>query len=193
MLIKRGLLQSFNPATYTASVLLFEATSFALAGVPVANHIDGTSAVIGSLCAVLFFDEHNPQDAVVIATFASIPAPPPGRVTFVAGFQQFHNVTLAAGTTQTYTLTGASSGIPAGALGVLYKAFFTSPTVGAYIQLAPHGASDSTAYASIGNIAIANSYLDGMGILQVNATGSIDISANAGACTVTLYTYGYIQ
>ena len=163
MLIKRGLLQSFNPATYTASVLLFEATSFALAGVPVANHIDGTSAVIGSLCAVLFFDEHNPQDAVVIAT------------------------------TQTYTLTGASSGIPVGALGVLYKAFFTSPTVGAYIQLAPHGASDSTAYASIGNIAIANSYLDGMGILQVNATGSIDISANAGACTVTLYTYGYIQ
>ena len=48
MLIKRGLLQSFNPATYTASVLFFEATSFALSGIPVANHIDGTSAVIGA-------------------------------------------------------------------------------------------------------------------------------------------------
>jgi len=191
MLIKRGLLQSFNPATYTASVLFFEATSFVLKGVPMANHIDGTSAVIGSLCAVLFFDEHNPQDAVVIATFAAIPAPPPGRITFVAGSQQFRNVTIAAGTTQTYTLTG-TSGIPAGVLGVLYKAFFTSPTVGAYIQLAPHGASDTTAYASIGNITVANSYLDGMGVLQVDATGSLDITANAGACTVTLYTYGYI-
>ena len=191
MLMKRGLLQSFNPATYTASVLFFEATSFALSGIPVANHIDGTSAVIGALCAVLFFDEHNPQDAVIIATFATIPTPPPGRITFVTGSQQFHNVVIAAGTTQTYTLTG-TSGIPTGVLGVLYKAFFTSPTVGAYIQLAPHGASDLTAYASIGNIAVANSYLDGMGILQVDATGSVDITANAGACTVTLYTYGYI-
>ena len=191
MLIKRGILQSFNSSNYTASVLLFEATSFALAGVPVANHIDGTSAVVGALCAVLFFDEHNPQDAVIIATFAAIPAPPPGRVTFVAGYQQLNNVTIAAGTTQTYTLTGAS-GIPTGVLGILYKAFFTSPTVGAYLQLAPHGASDITAYASIGNIGIANTYLDGMGILPVDASGSFDIKANAGTCTVTLYTYGYI-
>ena len=191
MLIKRGLLQSFNPTTYTASVLFFEATSFALTGVPMANHIDGTSAVIGSLCAVLFFDEHNPQDAVIIATFATIPAPPPGRVTFVTGYQQLHNVIITAGTTQTYTLASAS-GIPTGVLGVLYKAFFTSPTVGAFLQLAPHGASDMAAYASIGNITVANSYLNGMGVLQVDATGSLDITANAGACTVTLYTYGYV-
>ena len=129
MLIKRGLLQSFNPATYTASVLFFEATSFALSGIPVANHIDGTSAVIGALCAVLFFDEYNPQDAVIIATFATIPTPPPGRITFVAGAQQFHNVTIAAGATQTYTLTG-TSGIPTGVLGVLYKAFFHKPHCG---------------------------------------------------------------
>ncbi len=192
MLIKRGILQSFNPMNYTASVLLFEATSFALAGVPVANHIDGTSAVVGALCAVLFFDEHNPQDAVIIATFAALPTPPPGRVTFVPGYQQLSNVTITAGTTQAYTLISGAGGIPAGILGVLYKAFFTSPTVGAYIQLAPYGASDITAYASIGNIALANSYLDGMGVLQVDATSSFDIKANVGACTVTLYTYGYI-
>ena len=179
------------PRTITASVLLFEATSFALAGVPVANHIDGTSAIVGALCAVLFFDEHNSQDAVIIATFAAIPAPPPGRVTFVAGYQQLNNVLIAAGTTQIYTLAGAS-GIPTGVLGILYKAFFTSPTVGAYLQLAPHGASDITAYASIGNIMLANTYLDGMGVLQVDTAGSFAIKANGGACTVTLYTYGYI-
>ena len=191
MLIKRGLLQSFNANTYTASVLLFEATSFALTGVPVANHIDGTSAVVGALCAVLFFDEHNPQDAVIIATFSAPPAPPPGRVTFVTSYQQLHNVTLAAGATQTYTVADAS-GIPTGAFGILYKAFFTSPTVGTYIQLAPHGASDITAYASIGNLAVANGYVNDTGILPVDATGSFDIKAYGGACTITLYTYGYI-
>ncbi len=192
MLIKRGILQSFNPVTYTASVLLFEATSFVLSGVAVASHIDGTSALAGSLCAILFFDEHNPQDAVIIATFVTIPTPAPGRVTFVSGYQQFLNNSIASGAIQTYTLTGTSSGIPTGAIGVLYKAYFSSATVGAYIQLAPHGASDTSAYATIGNTAIANTTINAMGMLQLDATGSIDIKANNGVCSVTLYTYGYI-
>ena len=64
MNIKRGILQSFDSSSYTASVLLFEATSYALTGIAVANHIDGTSAINGALCAVLFFNEHNPQDAI---------------------------------------------------------------------------------------------------------------------------------
>ncbi len=192
MVIKRGILQSFDPVSYTASVLLFEATSFALADVALANHIDGTSAIVSSLCAVLFFDEHNPQDAVIIATFASAPTPPPGRVTFVSGYQQLQNVSIAAGTTQTYAVTGGSSGIPNGVLGVLYKAYFTSASVGAYIQLAPHASGDINAYGSIGNTAVANTTMNGMGVLAVDATGSLDIKANGGACSVTLYTYGYI-
>ena len=196
MIIKRGILQTFNPATYTASVLLFEATSYTLSGVPLANGLDGTSALAGTLCALLFFDEHNPQDAVIIATFANgsagVPTPPPGRVTFVTGYQQLHNVAISANTTQTFTLTGGTSNIPAEVLGVLYKAYFTSPTVGAYLQLAPHGASDITAYAAIGNLAVASGFLNGAGELQVDTQGQIDIKANGGACTVTLYTYGYI-
>lgn len=196
MKIIRGILQSFDPATYTASVLLFEATSYALSGVPVANSVDGTSALEGALCAVLFFDEHNLQDAVVIAIFAnglsSQPVPPPGRLTFVTGYSQLQNAVIAAGTIQTYTLTAGGSNIPQGALGVLYKAFFTSSTAGAYIQLAPHGASDMTAYASIGNLAQANSYLNGMGLLQLDSAGRVDIKANNAACTVTLVTYGYV-
>ncbi len=196
MLIKRGILQSFDPATYTASVLLFEATSSALSGVPVANTIDGTSAMVGALCAVLFFDEHNQQDAVIITTFANdaadVPTPPPGRITFVTGFQQVSSDVIASGTIKTYTLPGGSSGIPLGALGVLFKAFFTSPTVGASLLLAPHAAADITAYASIGNITLANSFLNGMGLLPIDATGAIDVKANGGTCTVTLYTYGYV-
>ncbi len=194
MIIKRGILQSFNPATYTASVLLFEATSYALSGIPVANHLDGTSAIPGTLCAVLFFDEHNPQDAIVLATFANgtsgFPTPPPGRLTFVNGYRQINGDVLAAGTTNTYTLTGGSSGIPQGATAILYKVYFSSPTIGASIQLAPHG-SDITAYAAHGNIPVANSTINGMGQLSVDTTGRIDIKANTGTCTLTFYTYGY--
>lgn len=196
MLIKRGILQSFSPATYTASVLLFEATSYALSGVPVANHIDGTSALAGALCAVLFFDEHNQQDAVIIAIFANgtsgLPTPPPGRLTFVTAYQQVSNDVISSGATNVYTLTGGSSGIPQGALGVVFKAYFSSPTTGASLLLAPHAAANITAYAAIGNITVANSTLDGMGLLPVDANGKIDVKANGGTCTVTLYTYGYV-
>jgi hypothetical protein len=195
MVIKRGILQSFNPANYTASVLLLEATSYTLSNVPVANHIDGTSAVVGALCALLFFDEHNAQDAVMIAVFAGgssgFPTPPPGRITMVAGYQQALNVSIANNVVQTINVIGG--GIPSGALAVLFKAYFYSSSVGAYIQLAPHGASDITACASIGNLAVANSYLNGTGIVAVDASGNIDIRANAGTCVVTLYTYGYVM
>ena len=196
MLIKRGILQSFSPATYTASVLLFEATSCALSGVPIANHIDGTSALAGALCAVLFFDEHNQQDAVIIAIFANgpngLPTPPPGRLTFVTAYKQISGDVISSGNTNVYTLTGGSSGIPQGALGVIFKASFTCPTTGASLLLAPHAAADITAYAAIGNITVANSTLDGMGLLPVDAAGKIDVKANGGTCTVTLYTYGYV-
>jgi hypothetical protein len=196
MIIKRGILQSFDPTTYTASVLLFEATSYALAGIPVANHLDSTSAVPNALCAVLFFDEHNPQDAVVLATFANgasgFPAPPPGRLTFVSGYLQISSASIASGSINTYTLTGGSSGIPQNAAGILYKAFFSSPSVGANIQLAPHGANMSM-YATIGALAVAGNTLGGMGLLQVDSAGKIDIKANAGTCTVTLYSHGYVM
>lgn len=195
MNVKRGIIQSFNAPTYTASVLLFEATSHFLSGVPVANHIDGTSCLVGALCAVLFFDEQNYTDAIVLATYANgsqgLPTPAPGRVTFVTGYRHFQNTVINAGVTQTVTLAG-NGGIPSEALGVIYKAYFTSPTVGAYINLAPGGASDVTAYGAIGNIAVANGYLDGAGVLQLDANGRIDVKANVGQCTVTLYTHGYI-
>ena len=196
MIVKRGILQTFDPTTYTASVLLFEATSYALSGVPVANHLDSSSAIANALCAVLFFDEHNPQDAVVLATFpngaSGYPAPAPGRVTFITGYQQISSASISAGSIATYTLTGGSSGIPQNAAGVLYKAFFSSPSVGANIQLAPHGA-DMTKYATIGALAVSGNTLGGMGLLQVDSAGKIDIKANAGTCTVTLYTHGYVM
>lgn len=197
MQIKRGIIQAFSPATYTASVLLFEATSYFLAGIPVTNALDGTSGLAGALCAVLFFDEHNPQDAVVIAVFPNgsngLPTPPPGRVVFVTAFQQLDAVSIPTSTPLTTTLTGGSSGIPAGALGVVYKALFSSATAGANLALAPHGASNGSAYASIGNLPAANATLHGGGLLPVDANGQVTITANGGTCNVTLYTYAYVM
>lgn len=195
-IIKRGIMTQFFPATYTANILILEATSTVIQGVPVACHLDGTSAQINALCAVLFFDEQNYTDAVVLAVYPNgaqgIPIPAPGRIVFVNGYQQFQSQVINANSVSTFTLPGVSSGIPAGVLGVLYKAFFSSPTAGAYIQLAPHGASDISAYASIGNLPTANGTLNSSGMLQVDAAGRIDIKANNGTCTVTLYTHGYV-
>ncbi len=68
-IIKRGILTSFNSSNSTGTVLLLEATDTALSGVPVALCYTSTTAVVDSLCAVLFFDEHNIQDCVVVAIY----------------------------------------------------------------------------------------------------------------------------
>lgn len=194
--IKRGILTAFNNTTYTASILLMEATSSYLTGVPVATHVDGTSAQVGTLCAVLFFDEQNPTDAVVLAIYPNsgqgVPSPPPGRMTFVNGYRQMQNVTITNGTTSTFTFSGGTSAIPSGALGVFYKCYFTSVSAGAFLQIAPHGATDITAYVSLGNLPAANAYVNENGILPISSSGQVDIKANSGDCVVTLYTYGYI-
>jgi hypothetical protein len=196
MQIKRGIIQAFFPATYTASVLLFEATSFFLTGVPVANTVDSTSGLSGALCAVLFFDEHNPQDAVVLATFpngsSGLPTPPPGRVVFVPGYQQLNAVNVVPGSPLTAMLTNVSSGIPAGALGAVCQISFTSATAGSSLALAPYGVSNPGAYAALCNLPASHATLSGNGLLPVNGNGQVTIQASGGTCSVTLYTYGYI-
>lgn len=193
--IKRGIIQSFNAAAYTASVLLMEATSTFLDSVPLSTTLDGSSAVPGGYCAVLFFDEHNQQDAVVIAVYPNgsqgVPAPPPGRITFTTPYVQLSGVTINAGVTNTYQLNGGGSGLPSGILGVLYRATFSSATVGAYLQMAPHSGTIGN-YHFLGNIQVANQYVNTPGVLQVDSAGSVDIKANGGNCLVTLWTHGYV-
>jgi hypothetical protein len=196
MQIKRGIIQAFSPATYTASVLLFEATTSFLTGVPVANTLDGMSGLAGAFCAVLFFDEHNPQDAVVFATFpngsSGLPTPAPGRVVFVTGYQQLSALNVTPGTPVTVTLTGGPGGIPAGALGVVFQAAFSSSTAGASLALAPHGASNLNAYARLGNLPAAGATLYGSGFLPLDASGKATLQASGGTCSVSLFTYGYV-
>ncbi len=190
--IKRGILQNFDPTSYTASVLILEATSTFLTDVPVATHLDGTSAQVGAYCAVLFFDEQNVADAVVLACYPNgsqgVPSPAPGRMVMVTSVQQVNAVVITSGATQSFVMT---NNIAAGAKAIVFKAYFTSATTGSFLQIAPHG-GDITAHAAVGNLAVVNGYLDGIGIVAVDSNGQIDIKANGGNCTVTLYTYGYI-
>jgi hypothetical protein len=186
---------SFNSANYTANVLIMEATSAYLASVPVAAHFDGTSGITNAPCAVLFFDEQNLADAVVIAVYPNgsegYTSPPPGRTVFVTGAQQITNDSINSGSTKTYTITG-SGGIPAGALGILFKAYFTSASTGAYIELAPHGATMAN-YATIGNIEVANATINGNGTVALDSSGKLDVKANgANVTSFNLFTYGYI-
>ena len=194
--IKRGIITQFFPATYTANVLILEATSMVIQGVPVACHLDGTSAQVNALCVVLFFDQHDYTDAVVIAAYPNgaqgIPIPTPGRVVSTTGYQQFSGQVVSAGSTSTFTLTGGVSNIPIAALSVLYKLSFTSGSSGAYLHLAPHGVSDITLYNTVGPLPTASATVYATGLLQIDSSGRIDIKANSGSCTVTLSTYGYV-
>lgn len=190
-LIKRGIFQSFDPIGYTASVLIIEATSYTLSGVPVATSIDGSSALSGSSCAVLFLDANNPEDAVVLAIYGAAPDHTPGRVIFVPPFLQINAVTINAGVTNTYSVTSASSGIPSSARGVLCRAFFSSATVGAWVGIAPHSGAIGS-YCVLGNLQVASQSVNGNALVPLDSNGQLDVKANTGNCTVTLYTYGYV-
>jgi hypothetical protein len=192
--IKRGIITAFDPSTYTASVLIIEATSATLDGVPIANHIDGTSAVVTAYCAVLFFDEANPNDCVIIATYGNgangFPVPPPGRVVFVAGFQQVASQVINAGTTQAFQISG-NGGIPSGALGILFKLSFSSAAVPAHLDMAAHN-GDLANTVSLGDAQAIGATVQGVGICPLDAAGKVDIRANGGNCTTSLRTYGYV-
>ena len=186
-IMKRGILQQFHPGTCTADVLIIEATSYALSNVPIATSVDGTSAIAGASCVVLFLDAHNPTDAIILAVYGVAPNPTPGRVVFGTPTLQLNAVSIGSGVTNTYTL----SNIPAGALGVLLRGFFVSGTVGAWVGVAPHGATINT-YFVLGDTQVASVSLNGNGVVPVDSSGRVDVKANNGTCNVTLYTYGYV-
>lgn len=69
MTVRRGEVKSFDSGAYTASVQVAGSLGVWLNDVPVARNIATGEMVAGRACAVLFFDEQNPQDGVVIAVW----------------------------------------------------------------------------------------------------------------------------
>jgi hypothetical protein len=69
MRLRKGVLKSFNPGGYTATVQLAGSYKAYLEGIAVARNLPSSEMSVGRKIAVIFFDENNAKDAVVIAVY----------------------------------------------------------------------------------------------------------------------------
>jgi len=69
MRLRKAVLKSFNSGDYTATVQLASSYKVYLEGIAVARNIPAAEMALGRKVAVIFFDENNAKDAVVIAVY----------------------------------------------------------------------------------------------------------------------------
>ncbi len=69
MRLRKAVLRSFNSGNYTATVQLAGGYKVYLEDVTVARNLPVTEMTSGRKVAVIFFDEHNPKEAVVVAVY----------------------------------------------------------------------------------------------------------------------------
>jgi hypothetical protein len=69
MMFKKAELRSFNSGNYTATVRLASSYKVYLEDVTVARNLPTVEMIAGRRVAVLFFDEHSPKEAVVVAVY----------------------------------------------------------------------------------------------------------------------------
>ena len=67
--MKKAVLRSFNSGNYTATVQLVSSFKVYLEDIAVARNLPSAEMVTGRKVAVVFFDEHNPKEAVVLAVY----------------------------------------------------------------------------------------------------------------------------
>ncbi|MFH1382600.1 MAG: hypothetical protein ABIH70_06860 [Chloroflexota bacterium] len=70
MSLRKGVLKSFDSGTYTATVQLAGSYKVYLEDIAVARNLPAVEMVLERRVAVIFFDEHNAKEAVVIAVYA---------------------------------------------------------------------------------------------------------------------------
>jgi hypothetical protein len=83
--VRRGIIQAFDQTHWTATVQVLPSQGNYLTGVQVAKHLLAAEIVPGDQCAILFFNELNPADAIVIAVYSIPSAAPTSPVTSLAG------------------------------------------------------------------------------------------------------------
>ena len=69
MRTRKAVLRSFNSGNYTAVVQLASSFKVYLEDITVARNLPSNEMVAGRKVAVIFFDEYNPKEAVVIAVY----------------------------------------------------------------------------------------------------------------------------
>jgi alpha-D-ribose 1-methylphosphonate 5-triphosphate synthase subunit PhnI len=69
MRLRKGVLKSFNSGDYTAAVQIAGSYKVYLEGIAVARNLPAAEMALGRKVAVIFFDESNAKDAVVVAVY----------------------------------------------------------------------------------------------------------------------------
>ncbi len=69
MNLRKGMLKSFNSASYTATVQLASSLKVYLEDIAVGRNLPSVEMVVGRKVALVFFDEHNPKEAVIVAVY----------------------------------------------------------------------------------------------------------------------------
>ena len=69
MRLRKAVLRNFNSSNYTATVQLAGSYKVFLEDIAVARNIPTAEMVSGRKVAVVFFDEHNAKEAVVVAVY----------------------------------------------------------------------------------------------------------------------------
>jgi len=69
MSLRKAVLKSFNPGDYTATIQLSGSHKVYLEGIAVARNLPAAEMAVGRKVAVVFFDENNAREAVVVAVY----------------------------------------------------------------------------------------------------------------------------
>jgi len=69
MRLRKAILKSFNSSNYTSTIQLSASYKVYLEDVAVARNLPAAEMTAGRKVAVIFFDEHNAKEAVVIAVY----------------------------------------------------------------------------------------------------------------------------
>ena len=69
MSLKKAILKNLNSGDYTATIQLAGSYKAYLEGVAVARNLPAVEMALGRKVAVVFFDDHNPKEAVVVAVY----------------------------------------------------------------------------------------------------------------------------
>jgi hypothetical protein len=69
MRLKKATLKSFDSGNHTATVQMAGSYKVYLEDIAVAGNIAAAEMTVGRKTAVLFFDDHNPKEAVIIAVY----------------------------------------------------------------------------------------------------------------------------
>ena len=70
MTVRYGVVKAFDAGTYRAAVQIAGSDAAWLHETPVARNVHASEVLAGRRCAVLFLNETNPEDAVIIAVWA---------------------------------------------------------------------------------------------------------------------------